>query len=235
MNHDPAANSLLAALPRKGHQRLLERLEPVALQFGDVLYRPREAIRHVYFPLDCMVSLLTLAGGHLALEVGLVGHEGMLGIPLALGVKDSPVRALVQGSGTALRMKSAPFLNEFGRNAPFQRAVYRYAHDLMVQVTQTAACNRFHRVEARLARWLLMTRERMRSNRFRLTQEMLGSMLGVLRVAVTKAAGTLQQRKLISYSRGEINILDSEVLEAVACPCYQIVKLAPAVPGARLH
>ncbi len=214
---------------------MLEHLEPVALQFGDVLYRPREAIRHVYFPLDCMVSLLTLAGGHLALEVGLVGREGMLGIPLVLGVKDSPVRALVQGSGTALRMKSAQFLHEFGRNAPFQRAVYRYAHDLMVQITQTAACNRFHHVEARLARWLLMTRERVRSDRFRLTQEMLGNMLGVLRVAVTKAAGTLQQGKLIRYSRGEISILDSAALETVACPCYQIVKLAPAVLGARLH
>ena len=224
MNRVGAANSLLAVLTHRSYQRLLPRLEPVTLKFGDVLYRPREAIRHVYFPSDCMVSLLALADGHLALEVGLVGCEGMLGVPLTLGVRESPVRALVQGSGTALRMKSAPFLNEMRRNLPLQRAVSRYTYDLMVQVTQTAACNRFHPVEARLARWLLMTRDRMRSNEFRLTQDMLGNMLGVLRVAVTKAAGTLQKGKLIRYSRGAIRILDTKGLEAAACRCYQIVK-----------
>ncbi len=229
MNRDRAANSLLAVLPREGYQLLLPRLESVTLKFGDVLYRPREAIRHVYFPIDCLVSLLTLVEGHLALEVGLVGREGMLGIPLALGVRDSPVRALVQGSGTALRMKSAHFLNDYRHNVPLQRALRRYIYDLMVQVTQTAACNRFHHVEARLARWLLMTRDRVCSNQFRITQDMLGSMLGVLRVAVTKAAGTLQKRKLISYSRGEISILDSKSLETAACLCYQIVKDVPAV------
>ena len=232
MNRNRAANCLLAVLPRKGYQLLLPRLELVTLKFGDVLYRPREAIQHVYFPIDCLVSLLTLVEGHLALEVGLVGRAGMLGMPLALGVRESPVRALVQGPGTALRMKSAHFLNEYRHNLTLQRAVRRYTYDLMVQVTQTAACNRFHNVEARLARWLLMTRDRVRSNQFRLTQDMLGRMLGVLRVAVTKAAGTLQTRKLISYSRGEINILDCKALEATACLCYQIVKDAPAVARA---
>jgi len=229
---DPAVNSLLAALPRKAYQSLSSRLEPVSLKFGDVLYEPSEAIQQVYFPIDCMVSLLTLAEGHLALEVGLVGREGMLGIPVALGVNHSPVRALVQGSGSALRMKSAQFLIELANNPPFQRAVHRYAHDLMVQVTQTAACNRFHNVEARLARWLLMTRDRLGSSQFRLTQEMLGNMLGVLRVAVTNAAGVLQKKKLIRYSRGEIRILDSQALEAIACGCYQIVKLAPVATPA---
>ena len=224
MNRGRAANSLLAVLPRKAYQRLLPRLEPVSVKLGDVLYRPGEAIRQVYFPSDCMLSLLALADGHRALEVGLVGCEGMLGIPLTLGVRHSPVIALVQGPGTALRMKSANFLEEFRDNLPLQGAVGRYTYDLMVQVTQTAACNRFHQVEARLARWLLMTRDRMRSNQFRLTQDMLGNMLGVLRVAVTKAAGTLQKRKLISYSRGAIRILDNKALEAAACLCYQIVK-----------
>ena len=232
MNQVRAANSLLAVLPRKVYQAMLPRLESVTLNFGDVLYRPREAIKHVYFPTDCLVSLLTLADGHLALEVGLVGREGMLGVPLALGVLDSPVRALVQGSGGAVRMKSAHFLSEYRHNLPLQRAVSRYTYELMVQVTQTAACNRFHNVETRLARWLLMTRDRVRSNQFRLTQDMLGRMLGVLRVAVTKAAGTLQKRKLISYCRGEISILDGKALEAVACQCYQIVKDLPAVARA---
>ena len=220
------ANSLLAALPREDYQRLLARLEPVTLTFGEVLYRPGEPIQHVYFPTDSLVSLLTLVEGHMALEIGLVGREGMLGIPLALGTNDSPMRALVQGSGTALRMKSAHFLSTFRQSAPLQREIYRYIHERMVQITQTAACNRFHRVEARLARWLLMTRDRVGSDQFRLTQELLGYMLGVLRVAVTKAAGALQQRKLISYRRGEISILDGQGLEAAACRCYQVVKNA---------
>ena len=218
------ANSLLAALPRKDYQRLRARLEPVTLTFGEVLYRPGEPIQHVYFPTDSLVSLLTLVEGHMALEIGLVGREGMLGIPLALGTNDSPVRALVQGSGTAMRMKSAHFLSTFRQSAPLQREIHRYIHERMVQITQTAACNRFHPVEARLARWLLMTRDRVRSDQFRLTQELLGCMLGVLRVAVTKAAGALQQRKLISYRRGKISILDGQGLEAAACRCYQVVK-----------
>lgn len=232
MKLDRAANMLLASLSRKALARLQPRFTTVELAFGDALYRPGESIDHVYFPLDSMVSLLTLVEGHLALEVGLVGREGMVGLPLALGVGKSPVQAIVQGGGSALRMKSAHFIDEFRHNPLLQRAMRRYTYDLMVQVTQTAACNRFHHVDARLARWLLMTRDRVLSNQFRLTQEMLGSMLGVLRVAVTTAAGTLQDRKLISYSRGQIRILDAPALESVACLCYQVVKLAPVAPAA---
>ena len=223
-NKIPAVNRLLAALPRRDYQFLLGRLEPVTLTFGEVLYRPGEEINHVYFPTDSLVSLLTLAEGHQALEVGMVGREGMLGIPLALGVGESPMRALVQGSGTALRMTAAHFRHEFQRSEFLQREVYRYTYELMVQMAQTAACNRFHRVEARLARWLLMTRDRVRSNQFHLTQDLLGDMLGVWRVGVTKAAGALRLRKLIGYSRGKISILDGDGLEAAACQCYQIVK-----------
>lgn len=223
-NRAPAANSLLEALPRKDYQRLLAGLEPVKLAFGEVLYKPGEPIRHVYFPNDSLVSLLTLADGHLALEVGMVGSEGMVGAPITLGIEFSPVRALVQGSGTALRMTAARFRKEFRRSPSLQRALYRYVHVLMVQITQTAACNRFHVVEARLARWLLMTRDRVRSNRFHLTQEFLAHMLGVRRVGVTKAASALQRRKLISYSRGTIRILDGGGLEAASCRCYETVK-----------
>ena len=219
-----AENNLLAALPRKDYQLLLAHLEPINLTFGEVLYLPSEPIRHVYFPTDSLVTLLTLVEGHHALEVGLVGREGMLGIPLALGVSDSPVRALVQGSGTALRMTSTQFSNDFQQSVLLQQEVYRYTYELMVQITQTAACNRFHRVEARLARWLLMTRDRVQSNQFYLTQDILANMLGVRRVGVTNAAGALRIRKLISYSRGEICILDGDGLEAAACQCYQIVK-----------
>ena len=224
MNPVPVENNLLAALPRKEYLHLLSSLEPVTLTFGEILYEPGKPIRHVYFPCDSLVSLLTLVDGHMALEIGLVGRDGMLGIPLALGINDSPARALVQGAGTALRMKAARFRREHEKYGSLHRELNRYIHERIVQITQTAACNRFHPVEARLARWLLMTRDRMGTNHFHHTQELLGNMLGVLRVAVTNAAGALQRRKLINYSRGEINILDGRGLEAAACPCYQIVK-----------
>ena len=214
-------NSLLAALPRKDHQLLLAHLEPVTLNFGEVIYLPGEPIRNVYFPIDSLVSLLTVVDGHQDLEVGMVGHEGMLGIPLALGIDYSPVRAKVQRAGMALRMTAEHFLKEFKQSALLQQEVYRYIFELMGQLKRTAACNRFHRVEARLACRLLMTRDRVRSNRFHLTQDLLGNMLGVRRVGVTKAAGALRDRKLISYSRGEIVILDGDGLESAACRCYQ--------------
>ena len=217
-------NSLLAAVPRKAYRSLLAGLEPVTLTFGEVLYEPGETIRHVYFPGTSLVSLLTLADGHLALEVGLIGREGMVGIPLVLGHSKSSVRALVQGNGTALRMASARFRNEFQACLPLQRELYRYVHALMAQISQTAACNRFHVVEMRLARWLLMTHDRVKSDQFRMTHEFLGHMLGVRRVGVTKAAQALQKGKLIRYSRGDITVLDRAGLEAAACECYEVVK-----------
>src|ERR1700704_3473415 len=220
----PVANSMLAALPRKQYQRLLTGLESVALTFGEVLYEPGVRIRHVYFPNDSLVSLLTLVDNHLALEVGMVGREGMVGIPLALGRDVSSVRALVQGAGAAMRMKSARFSEEIRKSPQLQQGVNRYTGALMAQITQTAACNRFHVVEARLARWLLMTRDRLRSGEFRLTHEFLGHMLGVRRVGVTKAARALQGRRLIRYSRGKIKILDQRGLEASACSCYEFVR-----------
>jgi len=220
----PAANSLLAALPRTEYRRLISGLEPVKLAFGEVLYQPGEPIRHAYFPNDCVVSLLAVVEDRTVLEVGLVGSEGMAGISLALGIGVSPLRALVQESGTAVRMKSARFGHEFSRNPSLRRELFRYTHSLMAQATQTAVCSRFHLLEARLARLLLMTRDRMRSDDFRLTHEFLAQMLGVRRVGVTQAAGTLQRRNLISYSRGDIRILDREGLEAASCRCYQIVK-----------
>lgn len=218
------ANSILAALPHKDYQKLLPGLEPVTLTFAETIYEPGAQIRHVYFPSDSLISLLTLVEGHLALEVGLIGREGMLGVSLALGINVSPVRALVQGTGSAQRMKASRFLQELRRSPAMQHEILLYTHTLMAQVTQTAACNRFHVVEARLARWLLMTRDRVQSDEFRLTQEFLAHMLGVRRVGVTKAASALQRQGLISYSRGNITILDGKRLETVACTCYEIVK-----------
>jgi CRP-like cAMP-binding protein len=217
-------NRLLAALPLREYRRLLAGLEPVTLTSGEVIYEVGKPIRHVYFPCDSLVSLLTPVDGHMALEVGLIGREGMLGIPLALGVNESPALAVVQGSGTALRMTSGRFSSEHGRHGLLHAALDLYIHERLVQITQIAACNRFHLVEDRLARRLLMTRDRMGSNDFHITQEILGNMLGVLRVAVTKAASALQRRKLIRYRRGDISILDAAGLEAAACRCYQVVK-----------
>ncbi len=221
------ANSLLAALPRKDYLTLLPGLEPVTLKFGEVLYESGQPIRHVYFPNDSLVSLLALVDDRMTLEVGMVGSEGMVGIPLALGISNTPVQALVQDGGTAMRMETARFRREFPRCAPLQRELHRYTHALMTAVTQTAICNRFHVIEARLARRLLMTRDRLRSDHFRITQEFLAQMLGVRRVGITKAAHALKKRELIDYSRGNIVILNRRELEVASCSCYELVREQP--------
>lgn len=220
----PVGNRLLAALPAAEGSGVMAGVDIVDLSFGEILYEPGDAVDYVYFPHDALVSLLTRVDDHQAIEVGLIGYEGMVGVTLALGLPISPVRALVQAAGTAARMKASDFVRELGRNPVLQREIFRYSAVLMAQVMQTAACNRFHVVEARLARWLLMTRDRVDSNRFRLTHEFLATMLGVRRVGVTKAAHELQQRKLIDYSRGNIEIQDEAGLEAASCSCYETVK-----------
>lgn len=220
----PVANSLLAALPANEYQHLVGGFEPVTLTYGEVLYEPDEPIRYVYFPDNSLVSLLTTVAPHQALEVGLVGPEGMLGVPLALGFGVSSIRAVVQGTGTALRMTSTRFLKEFQDSPSLQRELYRYSHLLAAQAAQTAACNHFHVVSARLARWLLMTRDRVLSDEFYLTHDFLADMLGVQRSAVTRAAGALQRSKLIDYCRGNITILDGRGLGAASCVCYQLIK-----------
>jgi CRP-like cAMP-binding protein len=215
---------VLASLPAREYKRLQTHLEPIELTFGQVLYEPGKAMRYVYFPIDCLVSLLTAVDKRRTLEVGMVGNEGMAGMPFILGMGVSGVRAIVQGAGTALRMASAPFRIEFDRNPSLQGALYRYTYALMAQVSQTAACNRFHEAEPRLSRWLLMTRDRVGSDEFPLTHEFLAHMLGVRREGVTEAASALKRRKLISYNRGKIRILDVRGLKASSCSCYQIVK-----------
>jgi len=219
------ANRLLAALPAKDFARLESGLEPVTITYGEVLCEPGERMRHVYFPGDCVVSLLTLAEGHRAIEVGLVGREGMIGARLALGVTRSSVRALVQGTGTAMRMSSARFLRELRRSQTLQRVLLRFTDSLMLQISQTAVCNRFHVLDARLARWLLMTAERMRSKTFHLTHGFIAEMLGVRREGVTVAAIELQRRGIIRYRRGDITILDLQGLESACCPCHQRLRL----------
>ena len=203
----------------------------VELTLGEVLYHPGTTSRHVYFPGDSMVSLVAVADRSNALEVGLVGSEGMVGIPLALGIPTSPVRALVQGAGSAMRMSSAQFGRELKRNRPLQRALHRCAYIAMATAMQSAVCNKAHLLEARLARWLLMTQDRVASDSFQCTQEAIALMLGVRRSGVTEAAGGLQRRKLIRYSRGAMQILDRASLLAVSCSCYEVIRNLERIDG----
>jgi CRP-like cAMP-binding protein len=220
----PVANHVLATIPARQYLRMRAQLEQTELKFGQVLYEPGAPIRFVYFPINCLISLLTAVDRHRSLEVGMVGNEGMAGMPFILGVGVSDVRALVQGEGNALRMASDRFRIEFDRNRPLRQALFRYMHALMVQISQTAACNRFHLAEARLARWLLMTRDRVGCDKFPLTHEFLAHMLGLRRVGITQAANTLRRRKIIGYHRGMIQIRNAKGLEASCCSCYRDVK-----------
>ncbi len=219
--NEPIANRVLAALPQRQYEQIQPHLQFTELHFGDILVEADAQMDYVYFPGNCLISLLTLVDKHEALEVGMVGREGLLGTNLTMGVDTSPMRALVQGSGTAMRMRAKPFLAAFRRGQVLQREVLRYTYILMRQIAQSAACNRFHLIEARLARWLLMTRDRVGSDHFHLTHDFLSDMLGVRRVGVTNAAHALKQQGLIDYSRGNIEIIRSEELEAVACSCYK--------------
>ncbi|MES2757008.1 MAG: Crp/Fnr family transcriptional regulator [Pseudomonadota bacterium] len=219
-------NWLLGALPDNDFARLAPMLEQVQIDVGDVLCEPGDPITHIYFPHDSLVSLLGVAEGRMTLEVGLVGREGMLGATVALGHELAQVRAVVQRAGKASRMDSAQFRTEFARNPSLQRVLYRYTDTLLAQAVQIAVCSRFHVLEARLARSLLITRDRLQSDKFHLTHEFLAHALGVRRVGVTKAASALQQQGLIIYSRGNIEILDLAGLAAASCKCYEIVKEA---------
>lgn len=222
---EASTNRVLATLPRSEYQQLLVGLEPVTLALGDVLYEPGELLRHIYFPDEgLLVSLLTLVENHGALEIGLVGSEGVVGLPLAQGIGTSSVRAVAQGAGTARRMEAARFHGALETCPALQRALHRYTYALIAQIVQTAACNRFHQVEARLARWLLMASDRLQSDPIRFTHEWLADLLGVRRVGVTVAASALQRRGLIHYRRGTIAILDREGLKDAACECYQKIK-----------
>ena len=219
-----ASNRLIEALPRKDRQRFLASCEAVDLVYGEVLAEPGESIRHVYFPTASIVSLVSPIDGCDSMEVGMVGDEGMLGLSLVLGVNVSPLHAVVQGAGPALRMNAAPFRRELELSSALERGLKRYLYAVIGQLAQTASCTRFHVVEARLARWLLMTQDRAHSDTFHVTHVFLAYMLGVRRVGVTKAATSLQNRKLISYRRGDITVLDRRGLQAASCGCYEADK-----------
>jgi CRP-like cAMP-binding protein len=223
-NRAPAGNLLLGALSPEDRQRLVGDSTPVDLGFSETLSEPGDRVRHLYFPIDSFISLITPGTARARLEIGLVGNEGMLGVPLLLGVNVSPLRALVQGAGRAWRVDAATFLRELESSVTIRAVLNRYVYVFLAQLMQTATCNRFHLVEGRLARWLLMTRDRAHSSEFHVTHEFLAYMLGVRRVGVTSAASALQRRKLIHYRRGEVAIMNVRELERTACSCYAIDK-----------
>lgn len=217
-----ASNFLIEGLPREDRARFLERCESVELTFGDVLSEAGQPYQHAYFPVSSFISLVTKLTDHRPLEMALVGNEGMLGASLALGVNEAPMRAVVQGSGSALRVGSSRFRRELKNSPRLLLRLHRYLYVQLEQLAQGAACTRFHQIEPRLARWLLMTHDRAQNDSFNLTHEFLAGMLGVRRSGITIAAGALQERGLISYSRGDIAILDRTGLEAASCECYKV-------------
>ncbi|MEO6928645.1 MAG: Crp/Fnr family transcriptional regulator [Casimicrobiaceae bacterium] len=215
-----AFNQLIAMLPQSARLRILAHCDEVDLTFATNMGDAGARIRHVHFPLQGFISLVTPSRDCDALEVGLVGNEGMHGVSLALGVDVFPFHAMVQGTGTALRMSAADFRREHARTPELQRALGRYVRVLLSQYAQRGACMRFHRVEARLARWLLMTQDRAHADSFQITHAFLAWMLGVRRASVSDAALALQLRGLIAYKRGRMTILNRRALEVLACNCY---------------
>lgn len=214
------ANRILAALSAAECRRMASHLTPVAMPLGRLLNEAGDAQRWAYFPLDCMVSHVATVEERLSTEVGLVGREGMVGVTLALGVRESPARAIVQCAGSAIRIPAVAFAKLVNRNSALRAAVHRYAYTSLSMAMLIAACNQAHRLEARLARWLLMTRDCISTNTFEITQEFLGQMLGVRRPSVNAVATVLQRRGLISYRRGVVKLLDIPGLQATSCSCY---------------
>lgn len=213
-------NHLLNSLSKQQHEWFLSHSTTIHLEFGEVLYNADDEMKYVYFPLSGFISLLVDIVDAPSIEMGLVGNEGMLGATLALGNNHVPMQSIVQGSGSALRMDAEVFDQRLETNAPLRQLIHSYLYVVSLQLAQIGACNCFHEIQQRLVRWLLMSHDRAHSNQFYLTHEFLAKMLGVRRSPITIAAGVLQQQGLITYSRGQINILSREGLERASCSCY---------------
>jgi CRP-like cAMP-binding protein len=221
---DPRQNNILDALPAEERERLFPHLTLVEMPLGMVLYEAGEALRHIYFPTDSIVSLLYVMKDGASAEIAVVGNEGAIGVSLFMGGETTPSRGIVQSAGSAYRLSGRRLKQEFERHGQLLHVLLRYTQSLITQMAQTAVCNRHHSIDQQLCRWLLLSLDRLPSNRLNMTQELIANMLGVRREGVTGAAGNLQDLGVIHYSRGRITVLDRPKLEQLSCECYAVVK-----------
>ena len=239
--HKPTQNHLLASLPNADYERIASQIELVAMPLGEAIYESGGKPNYVYFPTTSIVSLLYVLQNGASAEIAVVGNEGILGISVFMGGETTPNRAVVQSAGFAYRMKSQLLKDEFDQGGPMLQLLLRYTQALITQMSQTAVCNRHHTIDQQLCRWLLLSLDRLPSNKLTMTQELIANMLGVRREGVTEAAGKLQRAGIISYCRGHIEVLDRHKLEATVCECYKVVKqefdrlLTNVSPGDHKH
>ena len=217
-------NWILSSLPPAERERLYPHLQLVPMSLGTVVYESGARLRHIYFPTDCIISLLYMMEDGGSAEIAVVGREGAVGVSLFMGGETTPSRAVVQSSGFAYRLSGARLKGEFSRHGQMLHLLLRYTQSLITQMAQTAVCNRHHALDQQLCRWLLLSLDRLESNELKMTQELIASMLGVRREGVTEAAGRLQKQGVIRYSRGKITVLDRKRLESLSCECYAVVK-----------
>ena len=222
--HDPRENHILDALPAEERERLFPHLTLVEMPLSMVLYEAGETLSHIYFPTDSIVSLLYIMKDGASAEIAVVGNEGAVGVSLFMGGETTPSRAIVQSAGSAFRLSGRRLKEEFERHGQLLHVLLRYTQSLITQMAQTAVCNRHHSIDQQLCRWLLLSLDRLPSNRLNMTQELIANMLGVRREGVTGAAGKLQDLGVIHYSRGRITVFDRPKLEKLACECYAVVK-----------
>jgi CRP-like cAMP-binding protein len=220
----PQENHLLAALPVEAQQRIFPDLEWVEMPLGKVLYESGDAMRYVYFPIDCIVSLLYVMENGSSAEISVVGNEGLVGVSLFMGGESTPSRAIVQSAGVAFRLPGPRLKQEFKLHTGLLLLLLRYTQSLITQMSQTAVCNRHHSIDQQLCRWLLLSLDRLSGDHLTMTQELIANMLGVRREGVTEAAGRLQRLGVIEYNRGHITVLDRPKLESLCCECYAVVK-----------
>ena len=217
-------NHLLAALSAAEFKHIGPHLEEVDMPLGHVVYESGRLLEYVYFPIDCIVSLLYVLENGASAEIAVVGNEGVVGVSLFMGGETTPSRAVVQSAGNAFRMSGAVMKQEFTRGRTMQHLMLRYTQALITQMAQTAVCNRHHSVDQQLCRWLLLSIDRLAAPELTMTQELIANMLGVRREGVTEAAGKLQKAGVISYRRGHIKVLNRPKLEGMSCECYEVVR-----------
>ncbi len=223
-SHSPTQNHLLGALSAEIQQRLFPHLELMAMPLSKVLYESGDTLRYVYFPTDCIVSLLYVMESGASAEISVVGNEGIIGVALFMGGESTTSRAIVQSAGFAYRLLGQRLKDEFNRHGELLQLMLRYSQALITQMAQTAVCNRHHSIDQQLCRWLLLSLDRLNGNHLVMTQELIANMLGVRREGVTESAGRLHTLGVIEYSRGHITVLDRLKLEQLSCECYAVVK-----------